>query len=49
MPYNIQGNTVTLGTEPFLHANNKHYVPLRDVAESLNGNVSFDNDPKPPP
>lgn len=46
MPYNIQGNTVTLGTEPFLHANNKHYVPLRDVAESLSGSVSYDNDSK---
>jgi len=46
MPYNIQGNTVTLGTEPFLHANNKHYIPLRDVAESLGGNVRFDNDSK---
>ena len=46
MPYNIQGNTVTLGTEPFLHANNKHYVPLRDVVESLGGTVGFDNDAK---
>jgi len=45
MPYNIQGNTENLGTEPFLH-NNKHYVPLRDVVEALGGNVTFDNDSK---
>ncbi len=46
MPYNIQGNTVSLGAEPFLHGNNKHYVPLRDVVESLGGTVSFDNNTK---
>jgi hypothetical protein len=45
MPYTIQGNTVTLGTEPFLH-NGKHYVPLRDVIEQLGGSVTFDNDTK---
>lgn len=43
MPYNIQGNNVSLSTEPFLHGNNKHYVPLRDVVESLGGTVAFDN------
>lgn len=42
MPYNIQGQSVSLGAEPFLH-NNKHYVPLRDVVESLGGTVQFDN------
>lgn len=45
MPYTIQGNTQTLGTEPFLH-NDKHYVPLRDVVESLGGQVTFDNNTK---
>ena len=46
MPYNIQGQTVRLGAEPFLHSNNKHYVPLRDVVEQLGGTVSFDNSTK---
>jgi len=42
MPYVIQGSTVSLGAEPFLH-NGKHYVPLRDVITQLGGQVSFDN------
>jgi len=46
MPYNIQGNTVSLANEPFLHGNNKHYVPLRDLAEALDGKVAFNNDTK---
>ena len=46
MPYNIQGREVSLGAEPFLHSNNKHYVPLRDLVEALGGTVSFDNDAK---
>src|SRR5688500_4792105 len=46
MPYNIQGQTVQLGAEPFLHTNNKHYVPLRDVVEQLGGTVTFDNNTK---
>jgi hypothetical protein len=46
MPYNIQGNQVSLGEEPFLHGNNKHYVPLRDVVEQLGGTVAFDNNTK---
>lgn len=46
MPYTIQGNTVNLGAEPFLHTNNKHYVPLRDVVGALGGTVGFDNDTK---
>ena len=46
MPYNIQGQGVRLGAEPFLHGNNKHYVPLRDLVEALGGSVSFDNDAK---
>ena len=45
MPYNIQGNAVSLGAEPFLH-NNKHYVPLRDLVHALGGTVAFDNDTK---
>jgi len=45
MPYNILGNTTSLGSEPFLH-NDKHYVPLRDVVEQLGGTLSFDNDTK---
>lgn len=45
MPYNIQGETVRLGAEPFLH-NDKHYVPLRDVVNALGGTVSFDNNTK---
>ena len=46
MPYNIQGQEIRLGTEPFLHSNDKHYVPLRDVVEELGGTVSFDNSTK---
>ncbi len=45
MPYNIQGQEIRLGTEPFLH-NNKNYVPLRDVVEALGGTVTFDNNSK---
>lgn len=45
MPYNIQGSTVNLGTEPFLR-NDKHYVSLREVTEQLGGNLSFDNEAK---
>lgn len=45
MPYNIQGNAVTLGSEPFLH-NDKHYVPLRDIVEALGGSLDFDNSAK---
>ncbi len=45
MPFNIQGRSVQLGTEPFLH-NNKHYVALRDVVSALGGTVAFDNDTK---
>lgn len=45
MPYVIQGNTVTLDTEPFLH-NDKHYVSLREVLEQLGGTADFDNSTK---
>ena len=46
MPYNIQGDDVRLGAEPFLHSNNRNYVPLRDLTEALGGTVGFDNDAK---
>lgn len=45
MPFNIQGQTVDLGTEPFIH-NNKHYVSLREVVNALGGTVTFNNDTK---
>lgn len=45
MPYTIQGQSVQLGSEPFLH-NNKHYVGLRDVVSALGGTVAYDNDTK---
>lgn len=45
MPYNIQGNTVSLGTEPF-EQNGKHYIPLRDVVQQLGGTLDFDNTTK---
>lgn len=45
MPFNIQGNTVELGTEPFLR-NDKNYVSLREVTEALGGQVTFDNSSK---
>lgn len=45
MPYNIQGSTQSLGTEPFIH-NGKNYVPLRDVVDALGGTVTFDNESK---
>ena len=46
MPYNIQGQDVQSGSEPFLHGNNKHYVPLRDMVDALGGTVAFDNESK---
>ena len=45
MPFNIQGQSAQLGSEPFLH-DNKHYVALRDVVNALGGTVTFDNDTK---
>lgn len=45
MPFNIQGQDVQLGSEPFLH-NNKNYVSLRDVVSALGGTITFDNDTK---
>jgi len=43
MPYNIQGSTILLGTEPFLH-DDRPYIPLRDVVEALGGNLAFEGD-----
>ena len=45
MPYNIQGNMISLNTEPFMH-DGKHYVSLREVTEALGGNLGFDNSSK---
>ncbi|MDX1931169.1 MAG: copper amine oxidase N-terminal domain-containing protein [Capsulimonadales bacterium] len=45
MPYTIQGNDVSISTEPILHEN-KHFIPLREIVEALGGSVSFDNETK---
>jgi hypothetical protein len=45
MPYNIQGNSVNLGTDPFI-LHGKNYIPLRDVVEQLGGTIAFDNNTK---
>lgn len=45
MPYNIRGSEYLFPTEPFLH-DGKHYVPLRDVTETLGGTLTYDNNTK---
>jgi hypothetical protein len=45
MPYTIQGQDVSISTEPILD-NGKHYIPLREIVEALGGEVSFDNESK---
>jgi len=45
MPYTIQGNPVSLPTEPF-EKDNKNYVSLREVVEALKGTVAYDNTSK---
>src|ERR1043166_8814281 len=41
MPYNINGQEVTLSEEPF-EQNGRHYVPLMEITERLGGNVAWD-------
>lgn len=45
MPYNIRGSEYTFTAEPFLQ-DGKHYVPLRDIVETLGGTIAYDNTSK---
>jgi hypothetical protein len=45
MPYMIDGQPAAIGTEPFL-VEGKHFIPLREVIESLGGALTFDNTSK---
>lgn len=45
MPYRLNGNEVTLDSEP-KQINGSLYVPFREVLEGLGGSVEWDNDSK---
>jgi hypothetical protein len=45
MPYMIQGTPANISTEPFL-VEDKHFIPLREVIESLGGSLTYDNSTK---